>query len=171
MLDYAVIYQSETGNTKAVAEQIFRTIPGKNKEIFELRGDEPIPEALFYFVGFGIRKGICSMDVINLLGQIRTGKAALFATCGSRPTSEYKKTIESEVSLWLEDESRYMGMFLCQGKVPGSVRKKLEEQITDENEAHITALLHNFDEAYHHPDAKDMEHASEFARVIIESLT
>ena len=36
MLDYVVLYCSETGNTKQVAFHMFAALPGQNKDILNL---------------------------------------------------------------------------------------------------------------------------------------
>ena len=52
MLDYLVVYDSETGNTKKIATEIFASLPGMSKDLINLHERTDFPEAKIYFVGF-----------------------------------------------------------------------------------------------------------------------
>ena len=51
MLDYLVLYQSETGNTRKLAATIFSRLPGNSKDLIDITTDKTIPEAKIYFMG------------------------------------------------------------------------------------------------------------------------
>ena len=51
MLDYLVVYDSETGNTKKIATEIFASLPGMSKDLINLHERTDFPEAKIYFVG------------------------------------------------------------------------------------------------------------------------
>ena len=63
MLDYLVLYQSETGNTQKLAATIFSRLPGNSKDLIDITTDKTIPEAKIYFIGFCVHQGTCSMTV------------------------------------------------------------------------------------------------------------
>ncbi|MCI8418159.1 MAG: flavodoxin [Lachnospiraceae bacterium] len=170
MLDYVVLYCSETGNTKQVAFQIFSALPGQNKDILDLEEIDRIPEAGTYFVGFFVNKGICSVPVIRCLEHLGGKNIALFATCGSSPVEEYKRKVEKQVSVWIENDNRYLGMFLCQGKMPIQIRHKYEHMWTPENQEQVKRQLFNFDEAMIHPNEQDMEAVRRFVGGILTIL-
>ena len=46
MLDYLVLYQSESGNTKKIAASIFSRLPGNSKDLIDIDTDKTIPEAI-----------------------------------------------------------------------------------------------------------------------------
>ena len=50
MLDYLVVYDSETGNTKKIATEIFASLPGMSKDLINLHERTDFPEAKIYFV-------------------------------------------------------------------------------------------------------------------------
>lgn len=170
MLEYAVLYQSETGNTGQLAAEIFEVIPSDRKDLINLSGCKEIPEAEVYFVGFGVHKGTCGRRVIDCLSQLSNKKVVLFATCGAKPMEEYRKTVESNVTVWLENDNEYLGMFMCQGKMLMEVRKKYEESQTPENVTHIKRMLENFDEAMLHPNTEDLNNVREFALEVLGKL-
>ncbi len=45
MLDYLVVYDSETGNTKKIATEIFASLPGMSKDLINLHERTDFPEA------------------------------------------------------------------------------------------------------------------------------
>ena len=75
---------------------------------------------------------------------------------------DYYAQIEKRVSAWIESDNKYLGTFLCQGKMPQLVRQKYEHMKTTENASQINKWLQNFDAALPHPDSLDMEHAKVF---------
>ena len=67
MLDYMVLYQSETGNTKKLATSIFAALPGMAKDLRSIDELSSLPEASTYFIGFCVHRGTCSLEIGNLL--------------------------------------------------------------------------------------------------------
>jgi flavodoxin len=163
-MKYAVIYDSETGNTEKIAEQIYAAIDSSDKEFINLKTETQIPEADLYFVGFPIHKKSCSMKVMEALEQIENGKIALFATCGMKPTEKYKQKLEDSLSIWVSDDAEYLGMFLCQGKTTQE-QKDYFYNTNPEYKAQIKEML---EEGNHHPDGDDFEEAVLFAKNILE---
>ena len=170
MLDYVVLYQSETGNTRQLAAEIFAAIPSDCKDLIDLCECGKIPDAKVYFVGFGVHKGTCGRKVIDCLSQLSNKRVVLFATCGAKPLEEYRKTVEDNVTVWLEDDNEYLGMFMCQGKMLMEVRKKYEESQTPENKNHMKRMIENFDEAMLHPNTEDLNNVREFTLEVLGKL-
>lgn len=170
MLEYAVLYQSETGNTRQVAAEIFEAIPSDCKDLINLCECRQIPEAEIYFVGFAVQKGTCVRKVIDCLSLLSNKKVVLFATCGAKPLEEYRKTVESNVTVWIEDDNEYLGMFMCQGKMLMEIRKKYEESRTHDNVEHIKRMIENFDEAMLHPNVEDLQNVRRFTLEILDQI-
>ena len=164
-MNYQVVFTSKTGNTKKIAEVIYISIDSSNKSIYELEPGKVDYSADVYFVGFWINRGSCSIDILNMLSDMHGKKIALFGTCGSTNVSDYYKTIESEIDAFIPDDSEYLGMFLCQGKMPVQVREKYEELLKQNpSDQHAKAMIENFDNATNHPDSIDLENAKKFVK-------
>ena len=165
MLDYLVLYESETGNTKKIATQIFASLPGMSKDLININERDDLPEARVYFVGFCVHRGTCSLAIGHLLGALSGKSIAIFGTCGSGNFPGYYNGIENAARIWIEDDNQYLGAFFCQGKMPLPVRQKYEEIMlasSQEDQKQIARQLRNFDEAMIHPDKDDYIHASRF---------
>ena len=158
MLDYLVLYQSESGNTKKIAASIFSRLPGNSKDLIDIDTDKTIPEANVYFIGFCVHRGSCSMEVSDFLSDLSGKQIALFGTCGMGDSPEYYKDIAGRVSAWIEADNDYLGYFICQGKMPQSVRERyVKMKENPEYPANLDLLIQNFDRALSHPDSEDLE--------------
>ena len=158
MLDYMVLYQSETGNTKKLATSIFAALPGMAKDLRSIDELSSLPEASTYFIGFCVHRGTCSLEIGNLLSTISGRNVALFGTCGAGNTDNYYKNIENSARIWLEDDNAY--------------RQKYESMLNgdEEHDRHLKLQLLNFDEAMIHPTKEDLEHATTFAKNCLSRL-
>ncbi len=170
MLEYLVLYQSESGNTKKIAATIFSRLPGTSKDLIDITTDKMIPEARVYFVGFCVHQGSCSMAVSDFLSGLSGKQIALFGTCGMGGSPEYYSAIEHSANVWIESDNNYLGAFICQGKMPQCVRQKYESLRTKSNSPQINFCLRNFDEALTHPDSLDIEHAKVFVEKILKRI-
>lgn len=173
MLDYLVVYDSETGNTKKIATEIFAALPGMSKDLINLHERTDFPEARIYFVGFCVHRGTCSLEIGSFLSGLSGKSVALFGTCGAGNSPEYYKEIASSVRIWLEDDNHYLGSFICQGKMPLAIRQKYEAMLNTPKDCDCRKIrqhLQNFDEAMIHPTRSDLENASVFAIKCIEEV-
>jgi flavodoxin len=159
----AVLYDSETGNTKQVAEEIYAAIDCTDKELLDLREETQIPQADLYFVGFPIHQKNCSMTIVDALEQIENGKITLFATCGMKPTEKYKEKLEDALSIWLPDDVEYLGMFLCQGKTT-EVQK---ENFYTSNPEYRDKIREMLEDGNDHPNEEDLSAAADYVRRIL----
>lgn len=161
-MTYAIIYQSESGNTRKIAETIYDSIQAKEKQLISLNESREVPRADVYLIGGGVHDGTLSLDLLDCLDEIEGGKIALFLTCGFLPTDQYKERLEKAMAVWLPDEAQYLGMFLCQGAVGEVQQKRMREKMPEVAQK----LVRMFEMGNGHPDEEDMEKAREFARCI-----
>ena len=66
---YAVIYSSNTGNTKKLAEVIAQELP-KEDVVYFGEVNEAAKQADMIFAGFWTDKGCCSQDMMDFLGNL-----------------------------------------------------------------------------------------------------
>ena len=78
--------------------------------------------------------------------------------------------IEENIRVFIEDDNEYLGAYICQGKMPISVREKYLSMKTPENTKMINAMLRNFDMAMLHPDTQDLEGAKAFVQKVFEDI-
>ena len=82
----------------------------------------------------------------------------MFGTAGFGGSAPYFEKILAATRQALDGSNTVIGSFMCQGKMPVSVRQRYEAMKAQP--AHIPnldALIENFDKALSHPDAADLE--------------
>lgn len=151
-MKYSIVYSSKTGNTKFLAEHIKNTLGDKDCVYF----GEPTEKAIdadIIFAGFWTDKGTCDDNFKNFISSINCKKIFLFGTAGFGGSKEYFNKILSAVKENINKNCIIAGEFMCQGKMPISVRKRYEAM---EETAQKHILIANFDTASSHPDNNDL---------------
>ena len=73
-------------------------------------------------------------------------------------SAEYFAKILSAVQAELDPSNTVVGTYMCQGRMPQSVRQRYEAMKQQPNPAsNLDMLIENFDRALAHPDAGDLE--------------
>jgi len=169
MKAYKIVFTSKTGNTEKIAKAIYEILPDRSKDIERLTEDTKTNDADMYLIGFWVDRGSCSIDIMDFLDELDGKKVFLFGTCGMKPDREYYKRIENNVKAFIPDGNDYLGLYLCQGKMPMSIRSRYEDmKEKPEYQDEAERMLRNFDDGLLHPDAKDLEEAKRSVKIIIE---
>ena len=162
-ISYSNVTISKTGNTQAVADAIAAALP---PEGCVYRG-APAPEALdadVIFAGFWTDKGTCAQDMAGFLPLCGGKKVALFGTAGFGGDPDYFNMLLENVKKLLPSDAVYLGGWMCQGRMPGSVRARFAAQLEQDPEnANAKRMLENFDRALSHPDEADLAAAAFFS--------
>lgn len=153
---YTVVYNSLTGNTKLLADTIKNVLPDNDNDDI-------------VFVGFWTDKGNADSKTIEYLKLLRNKKVFLFGTCGFGGSEAYFERILTNVKGNIDSSNQIIGEYMCQGKMPQSVRERyLKMKESNNCPPNIDALIDNFDKALTHPDEKDLEKLSQ---KVLQTLT
>lgn len=159
-MKYAIVYSSRTGNTELLAQRLRDSLPKEDC----LYVGPPNKEALAaekLYVGFWTDKGTCDESIAAFLRSITHQQVFLFGTAGFGGAPAYFEKILTAVKENLSETATVTGSYMCQGKMPVSVRKRYESM---EESASRQAMLDNFDRALSHPDEQDLSALVEAAR-------
>ena len=159
-MKYAIVYSSRTGNTELLAQRLRDSLPKEDC----LYVGPPNKEALAaekLYVGFWTDKGTCDESIAAFLRSITHQQVFLFGTAGFGGAPAYFEKILTAVKENLSETATVTGSYMCQGKMPVSVRKRYESM---EESAGRQAMLDNFDRALSHPDEQDLSALVEAAR-------
>ncbi len=155
-MKYAIVYSSRTGNTKLLAETLRESLPAEECIYF----GTPDPAALQaqrIYVGFWTDKGSCDGEVAELLKAVTDQEIFLFGTAGFGGSQEYFDKVLDRVVKNLPEGAQLVGRFMCQGKMPLSVRQRYEAMAQGDGKVpNIQQMLDNFDKALSHPDERDL---------------
>lgn len=158
---YSVLFSSQTGNTKILAQAIAQALPAAGCDYF---GDyqDRVPSSPVLFVGFWTDKGTADAATLELLKTVKNKKIFLFGTAGFGGSAAYFQKILLRVQENLDAGNQVIGTFMCQGKMPLSVRQRYEKMKEQPNPApNLDMLIANFDRALTHPDAQDLQRLQE----------
>ena len=171
-MKYAVVYASSTGNTGILAHEIQTYMEKRNGECVwfgkaadavsatGLPGRDSaagLPEADILFAGFWTDKGNCSEEMGTFLESLHGKKLFLFGTAGFGGSEEYFSRILGQVRGHIAGDNEVIGTYMCQGKMPVSVKARYEKMLeSDPENERMKAMITNFDQALSHPDERDL---------------
>lgn len=172
MLKNLVVYASETGNTKKLAEEIYMALPSSMgaKDIVDVRTWNGKLDAENYFIGFWANRGSASLEIIDILSSLHHRNIALFGTCGMGNTKKYYSSLEQNAQVWIADDNNFLGSYFCQGRMQDVIREKYESFRGICDDSKIDLMLSFFDEAITHPDQNDLLKAHLFVDKCISKI-
>ena len=165
-----VLYDSITGNTELLGKTIASLFSSQDivycGQIRDCNINE-LPKVDIYFIGSWTNRGDLVLGIKKFLQSIHHKKIVLFGTCGFGGSSEYFETLKNRFKHWVPEDNEYLGCFLCQGKMPLSVKERYIKMIQDHpDDKKLKVNLKNFEEALTHPDNQDLQQLKEFVRGI-----
>ena len=156
-MSYAIVFSSKTGNTKLLADTLHTCLPQESCCYFGTP-DPAALEADELYVGFWTDKGTADESTSDFLKQLHGKNIFLFGTAGFGGSEEYFSKILKKAEHSLDRSNTVFGRYMCQGKMPLSVRQRYEGMKKQPiHLPNLDALIENFDNALSHPDADDLE--------------
>ena len=148
---YSIIYSSKTGNTKKLAEAIYNTLPQNKCDYYGTvdKIDDVLSNVIY--IGFWTEKGNADHLTKDFLNKLRNKKIFLFGTAGYGESEKYFEGIINNVKKNIDSSNTIIGSFMCQGKMPLSVREQNNISLN------IDKLIANFDKALSHPNTDDLK--------------
>lgn len=154
---YSIVFSSVTGNTRQLAEAIRESLPETGCDYFGLCSAEALKSEMLY-VGFWTDKGNADEASLALLKTLKNKKIFIFGTAGFGISEAYFRRVLDNVRLSIDESNSIVGEYMCQGKMPQSVRERyVALKAQPQHPANIDALIENFDLALSHPDAADLD--------------
>ncbi len=155
--NFSIIFSSLTGNTKKLADTIHEMLPHDKCDYFG-ENDSRVPQSDLLYIGFWTDKGNADHKTLELLAKLKNKKIFLFGTAGFGGSDVYFKKILEQVRQSIDSSNVVIGEYMCQGKMPLSVRERyIKMKESPEHPANLDMLIKNFDCALSHPDREDLE--------------
>lgn len=144
-----VVYSSQTGNTRKLAEAVFEIFEGE-KEIYPI-GEAPDPNTYdFVALGFWLMAGKPDPKTLEYLPKIKNTSLFLFSTHGAAVGSEHANNAMNYAKS-LASEANISGSYSCQGEVSPKVLEKIRVK------PEPPVWLDDAPTAIGHPDQTDIE--------------
>ena len=154
---YSILYSSKTGNTKKLAEKIREVLPEENCDYFGTEGAKALSSDILY-IGFWTDIGNADSATLELLKSLKNKKIFLFGTAGFGGSEAYFQQVLGKVKESVDESNTVIGEFMCQGKMPQTVRERYIKMKSLPNPApNLDMLIENFDRALSHPDENDLK--------------
>ena len=124
-MSYAIVFSSKTGNTALLAQTLQEQLPQTDCCLFRRTGRcragsrHPV-------CGFWTDKGKADADTLDFLQQLHGKRVFLFGTAGFGGSAPYFEKILAATRKALDGSNTVIGSFMCQGKMPMSVRQRYE---------------------------------------------
>ena len=158
---YSIVFSSNTGNTRLLAEAVRAALPQENCDYFGTP-DGSVPASDTVYAGFWTDRGTADETAREFLEKLRGKRVFLFGTAGFGGSEEYFDGVLANTEKALDETNTVVGKFMCQGKMPQAVKERyLKMKAQPEHPANLDALIENFDRALPHPDAADLERLKE----------
>ena len=126
---------------------------------------ETAAESELLYVGFWTDKGHADDTLTAFLQTLKGKRVFLFGTAGFGGSAPYFEKILAATRKALDGSNTVIGSFMCQGKMPVSVRQRYEAMKAKPlHIPNLDALIENFDKALSHPDAADLEQLKQAVR-------
>ena len=155
--NFSIIFSSLTGNTKKLADTIHEMLPHDKCDYFG-ENDSRVPQSDLLYIGFWTDKGNADHKTLELLAKLKNKKIFLFGTAGFGGSDVYFKKILEQVRQSIDSSNVVIGEYMCQGKMPLSVRERyIKMKESPEHPANLDMLIKNFDCALSHPDREDLD--------------
>ncbi len=167
---YAIIYDSQTGNTAQIAQAIRDALPAEDCLAYATTSEaltdvNKYAEADLIFYGFWTERLSCSELSQLVLKKLPATKIALFATAGFDEGPGYNQKIMDNALQHLPRGSKLLGTLTCIGKMPPSMMeeyiKLLQDPATNEEAEY---MIDNYEKVKNRPNESDIANAVAFAK-------
>lgn len=165
-MEYSIVYSSNTGNTAMLAE-VIREQVGSEKCKYFGSVDPKGKDTTFIFVGFWTDKGTCDEKMEEFLKSLRDKKVFIFGTAGFGGSEEYYSRILKSVEKNLDVSNNIVGTYMCQGKMPVSIRNRYEKMMNETDDIKFKNLIDNFDRAASHPNEDDFKEIRDMVKSLV----
>ncbi len=153
-MNYSIVYSSQTGNTEQLAAALKASMADAELICYGAP-DSRAAEADTVFVGFWTDKGSCDAATAAFLKTLQGKRVFLFGTAGFGGSKSYFDQILARAKANLHPSNTVIGSYMCQGKMPISVRHRYETMQKLQPDK-MRPLIRNFDQALRHPDQNDL---------------
>ena len=156
-----VVYSSQTGNTKKLAETVCKGLPAGTQMCMVDDAPDPSDYDLIT-LGFWIQAGKPDPKSASYLTRLKENqKVFLFATHGACPGSDHATNAMAHAKV-LAEGATVAGSFSCYGEVNPKVLEKVKAK------PQPPAWLDDAADAVGHPDASDLDNLLTVLKTVLK---
>ena len=111
-----------------------------------------------YAIVFSSKTGNTRLLADTLRASLPQNECTYFGAPAPEALEAETLYILAAVQKSLDESNTVIGTYMCQGKMPMTVRQQYEKMLQQPNHApNLEMLIENFDKALAHPDAADLD--------------
>lgn len=158
-MNILITYSSETGNTKRLAEGIYKNISEDRElkvEINPIKEVKVIDSYDAILVGYWVDKGGPNKEAAEFMKTIKNKKVGIFATLGAYPDSNYGFNCLIKGEELLKENNEIVGKYICQGAVSPKLIEAFRKLDSNSYHAITDEKLIRYKIAALHPNEAEM---------------
>lgn len=155
-----VTYSSLTGNTKKLAEGIYKELPHE-KDIMSIKEVKDLSPYDVVLVGYWVDKGGPNEEAKKFLETISDKKVGIFATLAYWPDTQHGWNSIVNGDNIVKDKNQVIGKYICQGKLSDSIIEKFKSLPEGNPHAITLEKLKRYEIAKNHPSSIDIAAGAE----------
>lgn len=164
-----ITYSTKTGNTKKVAETVYKAIP--NSDIMDISEVKNLDYDLI-IVGTWIDRGTADAKALKFISTIKNKNTGFFFTLGAYPDSKHANDcIEAITKLFTENNNKVLAHYHCQGAIDPKLIEMMKTKFSpDHPHGPNPERVKRWADASTHPDQNDLDEAYNYFKKFIETI-
>lgn len=151
-----ITYSSKTGNTKRLAEGIYKNIALDNVTIKPIHEVEDLEAYETILVGYWVDKGRPNQEAAEFMEKIRGKRVGIFTTLGAYPDTQHGWDSLVNGEALVKEHNEVLGRYICQGAIDEKLIAFFRKLGSDNPHAITPEKLKRYEIAKQHPNEADM---------------
>ena len=166
----SIVFSSLTGNTKKVANEIFKIMP-KDTEIYDLDELNHELDDELLILGYWVDRAKPNKEMVKFMENLKDKKVITFGTLGAYPDSAHAEETKENTTKILAENNEVLGNFLCQGKINPKITEMFMKNSGGDHVHKMTLeRLKRHQDAANHPNEDDFNNARNFIQSKLKNL-
>ena len=159
MAKFLIAYSSRTGNTKKVAEALYKAAEDRC-DLMETEKVECLDGYGLIFVGYWVDKGGPDKITREFLQKLDGKRVVLFQTLGADPLSDHALGCFANAGKWMKESNSVLGGLSIRGAIDPNLIEAMSKLPAGHPHAPSEESRKRWSEAATHPDEVDLEKAA-----------
>lgn len=151
-----ITYSSKTGNTKKLAEGIYKNIQIENVEIKPIHEVENVDAYDTILVGYWVDKGGPNQEAADFMKEIKGKRVGIFATLGAYPDTQHGWNSLVKGEELVKEHNEVIGRYICQASIDEKLIEVFRKFEPGNPHALTPEKLKRYEIGKQHPNEADM---------------
>lgn len=155
-----ITYSSKTGNTKKLAEGIYKNIELENVDLKPIKEVTDLEAYDTILVGYWVDKGGPNEEAAEFMKSIEGKRVGIFATLGAYPDTQHGWNSLVKGEELVKERNQVLGRYICQGSIDEKLIEVFRKFSPDNPHALTPEKLRRYEIGKQHPNESDMRAAA-----------